>query len=152
MILVSACLLGHRTRYDGRHSKADDLLKLIEDRQVLAVCPEMLGGLGVPRPPARFQGAAWGREGSDVLAGRARLVNSQGVDVSRAFINGSRDALKQALETGVRRAYLKDRSPSCGHDPKGVNPQGGPGQGVFTALLLEHGVEIIEVRAAARDD
>ncbi len=152
MILVSACLLGHRTRYDGRHSKADDLLKLIEDRQVLPVCPEMLGGLGVPRPPARFEGVSWGREGSDVLTGRARLVNSLGQDVSRAFIKGSGKALKQALEAGVKLAYLKDRSPSCGYDPKGVNPQGGPGQGVFTALLLEHGVEIIEVRAAARDD
>lgn len=152
MILVSACLLGQRTRYDGRHSKADDLMKLIKDRQVLAVCPEMLGGLGVPRPPARFVDAGLGREGSDVLAGKARLINDQGVDVSQAFIDGAQESLMQALEAGVDQAYLKDRSPSCGHDPEGRNPNGGPGQGVLAALLIEYGIEIIEVRAAARND
>lgn len=152
MILVSACLLGRRTRYDGRHSKADDLMEIIGDRQVLSVCPEMLGGLGVPRPPARFDGAEPGSEGSDVVAGRGRLIDSQGRDVSQAFVDGAKEALKQALEAGVKRAYLKDRSPSCGYDPHGRNPKGGPAHGVFTTLLLEHGIEVIEVRAPARDD
>ncbi|ADK84616.1 protein of unknown function DUF523 [Desulfarculus baarsii DSM 2075] len=152
MILVSACLWGERSRYDGRHSQALWLREALAGRDVLALCPEQLGGLPTPRPPARIVGARAGREGDDVLAGRAKLIDAHGRDVSRQFIAGARAVLARAQAAGARRAYLKDRSPSCGHDPLGQNPQGGPGQGVLTALLLAGGFEVVEVRAAAGDD
>lgn len=150
MILVSACLLGHCTRYDGRHSLCPDLRQDLGGQRLLALCPEVLGGLGVPRPPAHYLGGRFGQEGRDLLAGRARLLNGQGRDVSQAFIAGARAVLAQALAAGVRRAYLKDRSPSCGYDPQGRNPAGGIGLGVLSALLLEQGIEVIEVRAASQ--
>ncbi|MFH1035572.1 MAG: DUF523 domain-containing protein [Pseudomonadota bacterium] len=146
MILVSACLWGQRTRYDGRVLGVPPLLAALAPDEVLALCPEVLGGLPVPRPPARILGARPGREGADVLAGGARLVDAQGRDVSQAFIAGAREVLERALAGGVQKAYLKDRSPSCGHDPAGQNPRGGPGQGVLAALLLAQGIEVIEVR------
>ena len=120
--------------------------------RVLALCPEVLGGLAVPRPPARLMGARPGHEGDDVLAGRARLVDTQGRDVTTAFIAGAREVLRQALAAGVREAWLKDRSPSCGHDPRGENPKGGSGQGVLTALLLAHGIAVREIRASLSGD
>lgn len=152
MILVSACLLGHRTRYDGRHSLNDQLADKLADEQVLAVCPEMAGGLGVPRLAARFENARLGREGTDLLAGYARLVNADGRGVSQAFIDGARQVAVRAAEHGVKLAYLKDRSPSCGYDPQGSNPKAGVRLGVLAALLIELGIEVIEVRASARDD
>ncbi|MEW5913150.1 MAG: DUF523 domain-containing protein [Thermodesulfobacteriota bacterium] len=150
MILVSACLLGQPVRYDGRHSFSQEALRLVGNEPVLALCPEVMAGLGVPRPPARFVGARRGQEGQDLLDGRARLLDDQGRDVSQAFVRGSRIVLAQALEGGVRLALLKDRSPSCAWDPEGNNPQDGPGLGVLAALLKAADIELREVRAAAR--
>ncbi|MBU1277053.1 MAG: DUF523 domain-containing protein [Proteobacteria bacterium] len=150
MILVSACLLGQRVRYDGRHCLREDVRELLAGEPVLALCPEVLGGLGTPRPPARFVGACFGREGLDLLGGQARLVDDTGRDVSRAFARGARVVAGLCRQNGVRLAFLKDRSPSCGWDPQGVNPQGGPGQGVLAALLQQMGVTVREVRSSAR--
>lgn len=147
VILVSACLLGQPTRYDGRVLPVPAWLANLPPHKVLPLCPEVLGGLPVPRPVARLVGATLGREGLDVLAGRARLLTAEGQDVNAAFLAGARAVLKRALDAGVRRAYLKDRSPSCGHDPQGVNPRGGPRQGLLAALLLARGIEVVEVRA-----
>lgn len=150
MILVSACLLGQRVRYDGRHALSEQVRRLTRGQRVLALCPEVLGGLGVPRPPARFVGARFGQEGWDVLAGRARLVDEQGRDLSRAFVRGAMAVARLAGRHGARLALLKDRSPSCAWDPRGLNPDGGPGQGVLAALLRAGGLEVREVRAASR--
>ncbi|KIX13599.1 DUF523 domain-containing protein [Dethiosulfatarculus sandiegensis] len=149
MILVSACLAGQSVRYDGRKSHAPQLWEILKDKPFLALCPELLGGLAVPRPPARFEGAGEGQEGKDLLAGKARLVTPDGQDVSRAFIKGAELVVAAALRAGVTHCYLKDRSPSCGFDPFGKNPGKGPRQGVLTALLEEHGLEITEIRAPA---
>ncbi len=152
MILVSACLLGQPARYDGRILPVPPLLSSLDPAQVLALCPEVLGGLAVPRPPARLVDARPGHEGDDVLAGRARLLTAEGRDVTAAFIAGAREVLRQARAVGVREAWLKDRSPSCGHDPRGQNPRGGPGQGVLSALLLAHGIAVREIRASLSRD
>jgi uncharacterized protein YbbK (DUF523 family) len=150
LILVSACLWGHATRYDGRHSQSSELARELEGRPVLALCPEVAGGLGVPRPPARFVNARPGCEGQDLLAGRARLINDQGQDVSAAFIEGARVVLERVLAQGVTRCYLKDRSPSCAYDPARRNPGGGPAIGVLSALLMEYGLDLREVRSPAQ--
>ncbi len=150
MILVSACLMGQPVRYDGRHSWSARVQELIQGQQVLALCPEVLGGLGTPRPPARFAGATFGREGQEVIAGIASLLDEQGIDVSGSFVKGALAVAKLARDSGVRLALLKDRSPSCGWDPRGENPRGGPGQGVLSAALLAQGIEVREIRAAAK--
>jgi uncharacterized protein YbbK (DUF523 family) len=149
LILVSACLTGLLTRYDGRIFPVHPAVHALGPAQTLMLCPETLGGLPTPRHPARFMGATPGREGADVLAGRARLVAADGQDVSAAFIAGAHAVLARALAAGVREAWLKDCSPSCGHDLKGNNPAGGPRQGVLTALLLAHGIKVIEMRRRA---
>jgi uncharacterized protein YbbK (DUF523 family) len=152
VILVSACLAGQPTRYDGRVFPVHPDVAALDPARMLALCPETLGGLPTPRPPARFVGARPGQEGGDVLAGRARLFDAQGRDVSAAFIAGAQEVLARALAAGVTQAWLKDRSPSCAHDPAGANPQAGPAgprQGVLTALLLAHGIAVREIRMPA---
>ena len=150
MLLVSACMWGKPTRYDGRHSLSVELRELLAGQPLLLACPEVMGGLAVPRPAARFVGASFGREGQDVLAGRARLLTSTGRDCSQDFINGATQVLELARSQGVVMAYLKDRSPSCAYDPQGINPRGGPGQGVLTALLLQSGITVREVRSRSQ--
>lgn len=147
MILVSACLLGQSTRYDGGHCLSPELWIHLQGQPHLALCPEVLGGLSVPRPPGRFVGATPGREGSDVLAGKAQVLWEDGRDVSQAFILGARQVLAMAKAAGVKKALLKDRSPSCAWDPDGQNPHGGPAQGVLAALLKAEGIEVVEIRA-----
>ncbi len=151
MILVSACLWGEPTRYDGQASACPSLKKRLAGREVLVLCPEVMGGLPVPRPAAAFVNASPGQEGQELLAGRARLIDATGCDVSQAFISGAQKVLNLALLRGVKCAYLKDRSPSCAYDLESLNPKGGPRLGVLAALLAAHGIEIKEVRMSSTD-
>lgn len=76
----------------------------------MAVCPEQLGGLGTPRLPAEIQNA----HGADVLAGRARVLRNDGMDVTREFITGADRTLEVVRSLQPEVIILKERSPSCG--------------------------------------
>jgi len=138
MILVSACLAGLATRYDGGSSEDSTVRALYLEGEALAVCPEMLGGMGVPRPKAAITGG----DGADVLAGTARVVDENGSDVTDAFINGARAALKAALEHGITKAVLKDKSPSCGAGHIYSGDRLVEGMGVAAALLAGEGIAV----------
>lgn len=141
-VLVSACLAGRACRFDGSANPDDSVGRLVSEGRAVLVCPEVDGGLGTPRPPAEIVGG----DGADVLAGRARVVTADGVDVTDAYVAGARRALKAAEEAGARRAILKARSPSCG---KGAIYDGSfsrsvtAGDGVTAALLAAHGIEVL---------
>src|SRR5690554_4481874 len=109
-ILVSACLLGQECRYDGGHCGHEEISRLAEERGAIPICPELMGGLTAPRPPAEIVGG----NGDDVLAGRARVLDKSGRDVTEAFVRGAEAVLRAARESGARLAVLKERSPSCG--------------------------------------
>jgi len=139
-VLVSACLLGRECRYDGAHN-ADALLSvLLEARGERAVpfCPEEHGGLGTPRPPAWIESG----DAEAVLAGEARVVTHEGQDVTANFHDGARGALDACTESGATRAYLKERSPSCGTCSTHVAGELTDGPGVTTALLQSAGIEV----------
>ncbi|MFI9589722.1 DUF523 domain-containing protein [Nonomuraea sp. NPDC052265] len=143
-ILVSACLMGRRVRYDGgAKTSADALLaRWREEGRLVVVCPEVTGGLPVPRPAAEIEGGAGG---AAVLSGAARVLASDGSDVTAEFVAGARAALEAARSAGIRLAVLKEGSPSCGALSVYDGTFGGrrvPGQGVTTALLEAHGVRV----------
>jgi len=112
-VLVSACLLGEAVRYNGGDMRCDhDILQQWQrEGRVVAVCPEVAGGLPVPRPRAEI---AEGAGGLKVLAGIARVVDSNGRDVSAYLISGAEHALGLARARHIRVAVLKEGSPSCG--------------------------------------
>ncbi len=153
-VLVSACLLGSPVRYDGTHKRADHrvLARWLEEGRVVAICPEVAGGMPVPRPPAEIAG---GGGGARVLAGLARVVDADGNDVSSAFAAGARLALQQARARGIRVAVLKEDSPSCGSGSiydGSFTGQRIPGRGVTTALLEDAGIRVFsEARLAEAD-
>ena len=146
-VLVSACLAGRACRFDGSANPDDFVGRLVASGRAVLVCPEVDGGLGTPRPPAEIVGGS----GEDVLAGRARVVTSDGADVTDAYIAGAERALAAALRTGARAAVLKARSPSCG---RGAIYDGTfsrtttAGDGVTAALLRANGIDVVSDEGA----
>jgi len=146
-VLVSACLLGLRCRYDGSHSSHRKALELAKQGVAIPICPEQMGGLPTPRPKAWLLGG----DGRDVLEGRAKVVNERGEEVTEKFLRGAEGALKLARIFGAERALLKSKSPSCGvlkvyvAKGEGEEPALRPGMGVASALLSKEGLELEEV-------
>jgi len=139
--MFSACLLGVECRYDGASSENARLLELWKKEGGIAVCPEQLGGLETPRPPATIEGG----DGPDVLGGGARVINERGKDVTESFLRGAAACARLASLGGVEIAYLKGGSPSCGAGRTSTCWLRSPGWGVTAALLSRHGIKIIEV-------
>ena len=142
-VLISRCLLGEAVRYDGGARALDEsvLARLRNRARLVPVCPELAGGLGVPRAPAQIVGGT----ARDVLAGRARVRTIEGEDVTPFFIAGGQQALRLARAHGCRFALLKEKSPSCGvhlvHDGT-FSGHTVAGQGIAAAMLRAAGVRV----------
>jgi len=153
-ILISACLLGERVRYHGGDAALSSLIleRWRREGRLVPFCPEVAGGLPVPRPAAEIQGTG----GRAVLEGTARVITSAGADVTDAFLAGARAALEAALRSGARVAVLKDGSPSCGSTEIYDGTFSGrrrAGLGATAALLAESQVRVFseaELDAAQR--
>ncbi|MGL4317316.1 MAG: DUF523 domain-containing protein [Pseudomonas sp.] len=141
-LLVSRCLLGHKVRYDGGAHGPFDLLQHWQDEgRIVALCPEVAGGLPTPRPPAEIPGG----QGASVLDGSQPVLTRQGEDISAAFVAGAEIALRLVRQHGLRVAVLKARSPSCGNSHNYDGSFTGTlieGEGVTAALLRRAGVRV----------
>lgn len=130
-LLVSACLLGAPCRYDGASKPHPRIRALAEVHELVPVCPEQLGGLPTPRPPAERQGD--------------RVVSREGRDVTGAYSKGAETALMLCRLLHCQGAVLKERSPSCG---SGEIYDGTfsktlvPGDGVTAELLKAQGIPV----------
>ncbi len=131
VFLVSACLLGLCTRYDGASKPNAECRTFLQKNICIPVCPEQLGGLPTPRPPAEIIGG----DGRDVLQGKARILTTTDKDVTSSFIQGAQQVLQLAGIQDVSGVCLKARSPSCGVSGT---------MGVTAALLAEHGYSLYE--------
>ncbi len=139
--LVSACLMGLPTRYDGRHNCNAALQSLCHRCRVIPICPEQLGGLPTPRLPSEICGG----DGSAVLQGKARVIDKAGKDVTSQFLRGAYAALRLAQLLGVDGAILKSGSPSCGAGRIHNGSFSGryrAGDGITAALLKGQGIPV----------
>ncbi len=130
--LISACLLGIECRYDGKSKPTPLLQQLYDKYQLIPICPEQLGGLPTPRPPAEIIGG----DGLDVLLGRAVVKNNRGIDVTKEFLKGAFMSLKLANIFHPKKCLLKAKSPSCGIYKK---------LGVTAALFIKSKFQLIEI-------
>lgn len=131
-ILVSACLLGTNCKYNGGNNLNQQVLTFLKGHQIIPICPETLGGLPIPRPPAEIVNGI--------------VINKEGKSVDIEFKKGAEKALKKALEEKVDLAILKANSPSCGSNQIYDGSFSGkkiPGNGVFVKLLKENGIKVI---------
>lgn len=130
-ILISACLLGVQCRYDGKSKAYPHVDALAKRHTLIPVCPEQLGGLPTPRPPAERVGE--------------RVLTKDGADVTAQYRRGAEETLMLCKRLGCEAAVLKERSPSCG---RGVIYDGThtatltEGDGVTAQLLHLHGIPV----------
>ena len=133
-ILVSGCLLGLKCKYDGGDNRCSRVVALMEDHEVIPVCPECLGKLPVPRVPAEIVDGV--------------VTNAEGVVVDKQFRQGALDALEVAREKDIDLAILQSRSPSCGvkqvYDGT-FSRTLRPGSGIFASMLMEAGFKVVDV-------
>jgi len=139
-ILVSACLLGLPTRYDGTAKRNQAVLDWLarENLTPIPVCPEQLAGLPTPREKTRFCRG----DGRAVVAGNGEVVTFSGQPMNEHFLRGARTTLLIARITGCQRALLKERSPSCGVHQIHRNEAMVAGVGVTTAVLIDAGISV----------
>ncbi len=147
-ILISACLLGELVRFNAeRFESIPPLLRQWQaEGRLVMVCPEVDGGLPVPRPPAEIISG----DGKDVLQGAARLLTVEGTDVTEHFLTGAQHALEVARQHRIKIAILKERSPSCGSTAIYDGSFSGkikPGKGVTAALLEANGIRVFSEEA-----
>ncbi len=131
-VLCSACLLGVRCAYDNEIHSSKKALELVDEENLIPICPEQLGGMETPRTAAEINDD--------------QVITKDGENVTEPFKKGAREVLKIAKLLGAKKAILKQRSPSCGcgqiYDgtfSKNVIS----GDGITTRLLKENGIEVI---------
>jgi len=117
MIIVSACLAGINCNYKGQSKPCEKVIELIKEGKAIPVCPETLGGLSIPRAPAKQKGN--------------KVFTNHGKDVTANFIRGAEEGLRIAKLADCKIAILKARSPSCDSD-----------KGVFARLLKRNGIKV----------
>ncbi|MBP5254543.1 MAG: DUF523 domain-containing protein [Lachnospiraceae bacterium] len=135
-VLVSACLLGVKCKYNGGDNANERLRVFLEGCEAVPVCPETAGGLPVPRCPAEIVGGV--------------VMNAAGENVDAAFRRGAEACLETAVRTEADLAVLQSRSPSCGVGQVYDGTFSGtlvPGNGVFAELLIRHGFRVVDVEA-----
>lgn len=138
-ILISACLLGLPCRFDGKEIPSIPASELCRKHTLIPICPEQLGGLSTPRPPAEIRGE--------------QVLTHEGHDVSYAFTQGAQMAGKIAALCGCTHAILKQRSPSCGSSHVYDGSFSGtlrPGNGITAALLRAQGLQVFDETEAAQ--
>ena len=141
MDIVSACLLGFKCRYDGKNSRRNGFADKFVQGCVVPVCPEQLGGLGTPRARITLVSGS----GERVLSGGATARDAGGRDVTEAMKKGAAETLEVARVYGAKRAWLKQKSPSCGRGLTYIDDVLVEGSGVTAALLAQFGIEIVPV-------
>jgi len=140
MIIVSACLAGINSRYDGTNCAQPEIIKMVLSGKAMPLCPEQLGGLPTPRPAISFVNG----DGSDLIMGAngVKAIGIDGHDYSLNLINGANEVLRIAKMFDAKRAIFKDGSPSCGVFKVYSNNEKVKGCGVTTAVLKKNDIII----------
>ncbi|MGX9755007.1 DUF523 domain-containing protein [Clostridioides difficile] len=132
MILVSACLIGINCKYSGDNNENEKVKEYLRGKEFTLVCPEQLGGLSTPRPPA------------EIVDGRV-ITKDDNKDVTENFVRGAEETLKIARLYVCSEAILKEGSPSCGCNLIYDGSFSGkkiPGKGITAKLLEEEGIKV----------
>ena len=133
-IAVSACLLGENCKYNGGNNYSEKLVDYIKGNDVLSVCPEVMGGLPVPR------------ESAEIVNGV--VSHKDGTSVDKEFRKGAKKALEIVKEENVDLVILQSRSPSCGVNSIYDGSFSGKlisGKGVFADLLQKNGIKVMDI-------
>ena len=132
-IMVSACLLGDNVKYNGGNNKNDELIKFLSNYEVIKVCPEVMGGLTIPRSPSEIR--------------KKKVINKENVDVTYEYQKGAKKTLEIAKKNNIKVAILKKNSPSCGSNTIYDGTFSHTlikGDGITSKLLKENGITVLD--------
>ena len=130
--IVSACLVGKNTKYSGGNNLNEKIVEFLKDKEYILVCPEVSGGLPIPRFPSEIK--------------KDKVINSIGKDVTFEFKLGTQKEIDKVKEFGATKAILKSKSPSCGVNIIYDGTFSGntiSGDGIFVKELKKLGIEIL---------
>jgi len=137
--LVSACLCGIPCRFNGKSAKDKRVEKLVRMQKAVPICPEILGGLPVPREGVEIvQG-----EGKDVVCGSALVISEKGNDMTPFLLRGAFASLKIAKKLEIKKAWMKQKSPSCGCGQIKKRGRLVKGDGITVALFKREGIKVV---------
>lgn len=132
-VVVSACLMGKNCKYNGGNNYCQKVIDFLKDKDVIEICPELLAGMPVPRPPV------------EIVQGR--VTNNQGIDMDEVYRHGVQAAMQQLENQDIQLVILKSRSPTCGvrqiYDGS-FSKRLVDKPGIFAEALLQAGYTIIE--------
>ena len=140
-IAVSACLIGCHCRYDDLDRFDQSVRNALANAPFVPVCPEVLAGMGVPRPPISFC----------TVAGETRVVSDSGIDVTSQLEEAVKAIVDFLVGLGCSTAVCKERSPSCGVDTVTVDGRLVAGSGVLTTRMRAAGIRVVSDEDVARD-
>jgi len=132
--MISACLTGENCKYNGGSNRDENVMALLAGNEMIAVCPEVMGGLPTPRLPSELVNGA--------------VINKAGISVDREFRLGAEKVLEIAEREQPDLIILQSRSPSCGVKQRYDGTFTGTlteGPGVTAKLLAEHGFRVVDV-------
>jgi uncharacterized protein YbbK (DUF523 family) len=138
-VLVSACTIGCNCKYNGKNNKNEVVIEYLRDKEVISICPEMLGNLGTPRPCAEIVDGA--------------VMNEHGKNVDAEFRNAVALALKKIKDEEFDLVILQSRSPTCGVNRIYDGTFSGkliPGQGLFAQALIQRGYTVIDAEDVSK--
>ncbi len=130
-LLISACLCGTNCKYNGSNNKLSNLDILENKYELIKICPEVMGNLGVPRKPCEIN--------------HNKVITNDGIDLTNNFVIGANEALMKCKEHGCTKALLKNGSPSCGSTLIYDGTFSGNkinGMGITANLLKSNGIEL----------
>lgn len=140
-VIVSKCLLGENCRYEGSNCLDEELIKCLGGYEIIGLCPENLGGLIGERGPFEILG-----EPDKVFLGKAKVVNTEGKNVTKNFLKGACKTVSIAKKKSVKLAILKSKSPSCSPDyiyDGTFRKKLRKGKGVACLLLEQQGIKVV---------
>ncbi|MCI5745478.1 MAG: DUF523 domain-containing protein [Erysipelotrichaceae bacterium] len=130
-VAVSACLVGKNTKYNGKNNYNEAVMKYLQDKEYILICPEVMGGLSTPRLASERKDD--------------KVFNMKNEDVSKYFINGAKIALDEIKKGSITTIIVKENSPSCGLNyiyDGSFSHKLVKGQGVFVEMLSKEKVKI----------
>ena len=145
-LLISACLLGLKTKYNRESNEDIKLIEYLKDKSIefYPLCAEQLGGLLTPREPCEIEKGSTSKE---VLKGRGRVLSKSGKDCTENFVSGAKEVLNFCKKFEITHALLQKRSPSCGLSQVYDGTFAGKlieGNGVLAELLIQNGIVVVD--------
>lgn len=130
-LLVSGCLLGKNTKYNGKNNYIPLIEKIKEKYNIIVICPEVMGGLSIPRDPSEISGN--------------KVINNKMKDVTFEYNKGAEITLELAIKNNCKKALLKEKSPSCGVNYIYDGTFSGNiicGMGITTKILVSNNIDV----------